>query len=86
DQVFKNKELPDEIENVDFPRESSDLVSLLKDAGLVASKSEARRLIEQGGVKLEREKVTDANAQVNLKKPVLVQCGKRKFVRIQYRG
>ncbi|HTL47698.1 MAG TPA: tyrosine--tRNA ligase [Verrucomicrobiae bacterium] len=86
DQVFKNKELPDEIENVDFPRESSDLVSLLKDAGLVASKSEARRLIEQGGVKLEREKVTDAGAVVNLKKPVLVQCGKRKFARIQYRG
>lgn len=86
DQIFKDKGLPDEIEEMDFPQASCDIVSLLKDAGLVASKGEARRLVQQGGVRVEREKVTDAAHQVDLKQPVLIQCGKRRFVRIRYRG
>lgn len=85
DQVFKRRELPDEIETVDLPGKNYDLVSLLKEAGLAASKSEARRLVEQGGVKVERQKVLAPGFQVSLKGPVLIQCGKRKFLRVRSR-
>ncbi len=86
DEIFKNKGLPDEVEEFVFPRASADIVSLLFEAGMVTSKGEARRMIQQGGVKVEKEKVLDVNHQVSLAAPVLVQCGKRKFVRIQHRA
>ncbi len=86
DRMFKEKGLPDEIENVKLPHKSLDIVTLLKEAGLAPSKSEARRLVEQGGVKLNQEKVSDPSATVQLAEPVLVQCGKRKFARVSYGG
>ena len=86
DEIFKNKGLPDEIEEFSFPRPSADIVSILFEAGMVASKGEARRMIQQGGVKIEKEKVLDVNQQISLTEPVLVQCGKRKFVRVQHRA
>lgn len=55
---------------------------LLKQAGLVASTSEAFRMIEQGGVKLGSEKVTDRGLQLPLGAVVVAQVGKRKFARI----
>ncbi|MFJ5446482.1 tyrosine--tRNA ligase [Methylobacillus methanolivorans] len=55
---------------------------LLKQAGLVTSTSEAFRMIEQGGVKLDSEKVTDRGLQLPLGAVVVAQVGKRKFARI----
>jgi tyrosyl-tRNA synthetase len=55
---------------------------LLKQAGLVASTSEAMRSIEQGGVKLDGEKVTDKHHQVAKGSEVVAQVGKRKFARV----
>ena len=86
DRMFKDKGLPDEIETIKLAQKNIDIVSLLKDAGLAPSKSEAKRLIEQGGVRLNQEKVSDIALSVSLAKPVLVQCGKRKFARIEYGG
>ncbi len=83
DQIFKDKGLPDEIEEIVLGSSSMDAVTLLKEAGLVASKSEARRLIEQGGVKINHEKITDPAAAVKITPGMLIQCGKRKFVRIK---
>lgn len=83
DRVFKEKGLPEDIETIRLKNKEMDILSLLKETGLVPSKMEARRLISQGGVKLNSEKVTDEHRLVNLTKPVLVQCGKRKFVRVQ---
>jgi len=86
DQIFKEKGLPGEIEEVALASRSMDIVSLLKEAGLVASKGEGRRLVEQGGVKLDQQKVADPAAVISLDAPVLVQCGKRKFVKVRFRG
>lgn len=86
DEIFKNKGLPDEVGEFFFTRAQADVVSVLFESGLVASKGEARRMIQQGGVKIEKEKVTDVNQQVDLKNPVLIQCGKRKFMRVQHRA
>ena len=55
---------------------------LLKQAGLVASTSEAMRAIEQGGVKLDGEKVLDKHQQVAKGTEVVAQVGKRKFARV----
>lgn len=86
DRVHRDKGLPDEIPLVKINHKSLDIVSVLKEAGLVASKNEGRRLVEQGGVKVEQEKISDAAYVVNLSKPVLVQCGKRKFAKVHGNG
>ena len=86
DEIFRKKGLPDEIETVKISEKSLDIASLLKEAGLVASKGAARRLVGQGGVKVNQEKVTDPAFQVTLSHPVLIQCGKRKFVRVTHAG
>ena len=54
----------------------------LKTAGLVASTSEAFRAIEQGGVKLDGEKVGDKGLKLNPGAVVVAQVGKRKFARV----
>ncbi len=86
DRVFKNKGLPDNIPAVTLQEKELDIVTLLKESGLVASKGEGRRLIQQGGVKLNQEKVSDAEKRIDLTETVLIQCGKRKFAKVRYRG
>jgi len=55
---------------------------ILKQAGLAPSTSEALRLVEQGGVKLDGERVNDKNLKIPKGKTVVAQVGKRKFARI----
>ncbi|MSR78202.1 MAG: tyrosine--tRNA ligase [Candidatus Omnitrophica bacterium] len=86
DQIFRDKGLPDEIQTFSFAQQEIDIVSLLKEMNLVPSKSEARRMIEQGGVKVDQIKVTDTARVLSLKNPILIQCGKRKFAKVQYAG
>ncbi|MCB9677231.1 MAG: tyrosine--tRNA ligase [Alphaproteobacteria bacterium] len=67
-------------------REDTPLVAALADAGLAASRSEARRLVQQGGVKIENEKVGDADFVIALGSlgadGIVVRVGKKKAVRI----
>jgi tyrosyl-tRNA synthetase len=69
------------IEEIDEPTIS--LAKLLKQAGLVDSTSAAHRLIEQGGVKIEGEKVENSRAVVSPGPARLFQAGKRGFLRIE---
>ena len=62
--------------------ESIGIAQLLKQAGLTPSTSEANRMIEQGGVKLDGEKVSDKALTLNKGMTVVAQVGKRKFARI----
>jgi len=86
DHIFRDKGLPDKIDEISIAQKTLDLVSLLKETGLVSSKSEARRLIEQGGVKIDQKKIIDTAHTVILSEPVLIQCGKRKFAKVKYGG
>ncbi|HWQ99878.1 MAG TPA: S4 domain-containing protein, partial [Candidatus Methylomirabilis sp.] len=61
-------------------RGASLLVDVLAGSGLVASKTDARRQIEQGGVKVDGKAVKDVNATV--KAGMVVQKGKRHFIRL----
>jgi tyrosyl-tRNA synthetase len=83
DEIFKNKGMPDEIPTVKISQKTIDIVSLLVEAKLAPSKSEARRLMEQGGVKIGHEKITDPKAVITIGTPIVLQCGKRKFAKIQ---
>jgi tyrosyl-tRNA synthetase len=58
------------------------IAHVLRQAGLTASTSEAMRMIEQGGVKLNGEKVSDKSLKLDRGEPVVLQVGKRKFARV----
>ena len=80
---FVNKEVPDEVEERRIAAGTYKLADMLGDTGLASSKGEARRLIEQGGVKVNGEKATSANAEITIDTDgVLLQVGKRKFLKI----
>ncbi|MGB7816045.1 MAG: tyrosine--tRNA ligase [Methylotenera sp.] len=79
--------VPDEVPEISINIESASIgiAQLLKLVGLVESTSEAYRAIEQGGVKLDSEKVSDKNLQLNEGVTVVAQVGKRKFAKITIR-
>jgi tyrosyl-tRNA synthetase len=80
--VFQQSELPADIPVIAV-REGQRLVDLMTEHGLAKSKSDARRLIEQGGVRLAGETAKDSNAAVQLEGDPVLQVGKRKFVRLK---
>jgi tyrosyl-tRNA synthetase len=81
---FVQKQMPDEIEERRIAGGTHKLADLIVDTGLAASKGEARRLIEQGGVRIDGEKASAAGAEITLNKDgIILQVGKRKFLRIR---
>ena len=82
---FQKGQMPDDIESiqVDIEGDSILLVNLLKDAKMIASVSEGNRLIEQGGIKIDSEKVEDQKFEVNKGSENIYQVGKRKFLKIK---
>ena len=83
-QVFQKKELPTKIETKILPKKSYLLSDLLVLTNLAGSKSEARRLIVQGGVGIDKEKQSDPDKKILLSsKTKLFQVGKRKFLKIR---
>ncbi len=85
DRMFRDKGLPDEIQEISLNIEPplTDITKLLTLTNLAPSKKEARRLIQQGAVSIDGEKINDANALISLEKPILIKCGKKKFLKIK---
>ena len=83
--IFREKGSPEEIEEVTLgvKEPSLWLPRLLLEAALAASTSEARRLITQGGVHVDGEKVTDVNLELPPGKTYLLKAGKRRFKRVK---
>jgi len=86
-RVFQRHDLPDEIPVFEVTGEMLEggriwLPRLLHLAGLSASTSEGRRLIQQGGVKIDGEKVTDPSCTLLPADGMVIRAGKRKFVRL----
>lgn len=80
---FVKKEVPDEIEARSIAAGTYNLAQLLADTGLSASKGEARRLIEQGGVKVNGEKASSTAAEIQIDGDgTVLQVGKRKFLKV----
>ena len=82
---FQKGQMPDDIESiqVDIKGDSILLVNLLKDTKMIASVSEGNRLINQGGIKINSEKVEDQKLEVNKGSENIYQVGKRKFLKIK---
>lgn len=76
--------IPDDVPEIEvsIDGDSVGIAQLLKLAGLVASTSEAFRAIEQGGIKLDGEKVSDKTIMLNKGLSVIAQVGKRKFANV----
>jgi tyrosyl-tRNA synthetase len=77
-KVFSKKEMPDEI--AELKPSSYDLVAVLLESGLATSKSEAKRVIEQGGVKINQEVIKELDFSIPA--GAILQKGKLKFLKI----
>jgi tyrosyl-tRNA synthetase len=82
---FRQGEMPEDMPEVTVPTQGGKalLAYVLKQAQLTASTSEALRMIEQGGVRLNGEKVGDRNLALAAGDTVVLQVGKRKFARVK---
>ncbi len=88
ERVFSRGKLPQDIPELSLGvADDTVLLSrVLVDGGLASSNSEARRLIQQGGVKVDGEAASDVKASVSTtgSQPVLLQVGKRRFARVSF--
>lgn len=87
-RIFRSKNIPDEVEERAVAPQQWKLPRLLVEVGLAPSMAEARRLIEQGGVRLNSVQVTRPDSEVIVSAdveaaPQLIQVGKRRFLRVR---
>ncbi|MBI2306753.1 MAG: tyrosine--tRNA ligase [Rhodocyclales bacterium] len=84
---FRQGVIPDDIPDfvVQLQGVAPTIVQVLKLSGLTASTSEAMRMIEQGGVKVDGVKIEDKGLVLAVAKPLVLQVGKRKFVRVEFK-
>ncbi len=83
DAIFAKGSLPKDIEEKIINKKQISIIDLLIETKLTASKSEARRLIKQGGVKVDDKVVIDEKEIINLDKERIIKVGKRKFVKVK---
>ena len=82
---FQKGKMPDEIESIEHTIEGESilLVNLLKNTNMINSVSEGNRLIKQGGIKINSEKVEDPKHEILKSSESIYQVGKRKFLKIK---
>jgi tyrosyl-tRNA synthetase len=84
DLVHRRKEIPDDIPVIELPdNDPISLPSFMKDAGVATSNGEARRLIQQGAVKVDGIKLRDLEVPRATLVGKVLQVGKRRFVRLR---
>ena len=88
EKVFEQDGKPDDIKEISVPEDRIKddgtvwILDLLEISGFVSSRSEARRLIDQGGVRLDDEKVTEVDFDPLMEEDRILQVGKKKFARL----
>jgi len=81
DKVFIKKEVPDDIPELKIDGKIGILDLILK-AGFAPSKGEAKRLVTQGGVSINGEKLSDINSIIQIENGMILKVGKRKFIKL----
>ncbi|MBT3690176.1 tyrosine--tRNA ligase [bacterium] len=81
DKQFKDNEIPDDIKEVKIENKKWDIIELLFETKLVSSKSDAKRMVKQGAVKIDDKKIISIS-EIEVKSGMIIQVGKRKFVKI----
>ncbi len=83
-KIFQKKEIPEDIPEIKIKAKKKNIIDLLTETRLCSSRSEARRVIVQGGVKINGKKVDDIDLEVRLSEEFQVlQKGKRHFIKIK---
>jgi tyrosyl-tRNA synthetase len=82
DRIFVEKSIPDDIEEFTVTVPMT-ITALMADAKLAASKSDARRLVDQGGVSIDGERISDPNALLPDKSEFILKVGKRRFLKVK---
>jgi len=84
-RVFRNREAPEDAPVRKLPRNGAKRVSvILVELNLLSSRAEAERLIKQGGVEIDGQRMDDVKKELDLSKPAsfLLRAGKKKFLRV----
>jgi tyrosyl-tRNA synthetase len=82
ENVFSKRQNPEEMNEVKVSSPVG-IIELLRATGAVASNGEARRLIQQGGVEIDGNKISDSNLKIEPKNGVVLKIGKRNFFKIK---
>ena len=82
DKIFIKKEIPDDIPEVTIKEDTLKLIDILTLNNLAESKTAARKLIEQGAVSINSEKISDVNSVIEITDGMVFKVGKRKFLKI----
>ncbi len=82
---FRDHEIPADLELVviDVPATGANIASVLRDAQLVSSNSEANRMIEQGAVRIDGERVMSRDLMIEVNSELVLQVGKRRYKRVR---
>ncbi|HET9946961.1 MAG TPA: S4 domain-containing protein, partial [Patescibacteria group bacterium] len=85
-KTVQRKELPDEIEEISVSqafKEGRLIVDILLATNLSESRSDAKRLVQQGGVEVEGKRIDNPNEIINFTNGMIIKVGKRKFAKIK---
>jgi tyrosyl-tRNA synthetase len=82
EKVFVDKGIPEDIEEYTLTMNPLPVANLIAESGLAPSNAEAKRLIKQGGVSINNEKITDFKTEYQFKDGDILKVGKRKFLKI----
>jgi tyrosyl-tRNA synthetase len=82
-RVFAEKQVPTDMPTVQLADNPVAIVELIVSAGFAESNGQAKRLVKQGAVSIDGEKVTDINAQIEVQSGQVLKVGKRRFATIQ---
>jgi tyrosyl-tRNA synthetase len=82
DRIFRDKQVPDEMPEFKVPAAGINIIDLVVTAGLLPSKTEARRKLVEGAFYLDNERLSDAGLLVKVTSPAVLKVGKRRFLRL----
>jgi len=82
DRIFRDKQVPDEMPEFKVPAAGINIIDLVVTAGLLPSKTEARRKLIEGAFHLDNQRLTDAALLVKVASPAVLKVGKRRFLRL----
>jgi tyrosyl-tRNA synthetase len=82
DQVFIKKEVPDDIEEFKITGNEIGIIDLILKVKFASSKGEAKRLVTQGGVSLNGDKISDPVTKLKIENGMILKVGKRKFIKL----
>ncbi len=83
EKQFSQKEIPQDIPEYACAEPTLRLIRILTDSGLCETNSEAKRIILQGGLSVDGQKVNSIDADLEIKDGSIIKCGKRKYLRIK---